>query len=275
MRLKDKVAIITGGCRGIGKGVAKAFAKEGAYVVIASENEERLVKTAKELHVYLVKTDVTRIREVKRLIDHTGSRYGKIDILVNAAGVQLPIGPLIDVNSGEWIRNVETNLIGTMLCCKYVLPYMISNRKGKIINFGEGGAITPRPNFSAYASSKAAVVRFTETIAEEVKDFNIDINAIHPGSVDTKMIDDVIISGIGRVGEKEFRNALEVKKGNSVSLEEVGGVVVFLASEASDGITGRILYNVWDGWRDLAKEDLENSSLYTLRRIDGRRYIEK
>jgi len=89
------------------------------------------------------------------------------------------------------------------------------------------------------------------------------------------MIDDVIISGIGTVGEKEFKNALEVKKGKSVSPEEVGKFVIFLASGDSDGITGRILYNMWDGWKDLRKEDLENSSLYTLRRIDGRRYIEK
>lgn len=275
MRLKDKVAIVTGGCRGIGKSIAETFTKEGAHVVIASENEERLVKTSKELHVGYFKTDVTRLEEVKRLVDHTASSYGKIDILVNAAGIQLPIGPLVNVDAAEWIKTVETNLIGTMLCCKYVLPYMIFNKKGKIINFGGGGGITPRPSFSAYASSKAAVIRLTETIAEEVKDFNIDINAVHPGSVDTNMIDEVIVSGVSIVGEKEYKSALEVRGGKSVSNREVGEFIVFLASADSDGITGRIVYNGWDNWKDLMKEDLKNCSLYTLRRIDGRRYIEK
>ena len=275
MKLKNKVAIITGGCRGIGKGVAEAFNKEGADVIIASENEERLIRTSKELQVAYLKTDVRKIEDVKRLVGYTLSTYKKIDILVNAAGIQLPIGSLVSVGAEEWIKTVEVNLIGTMLCCKYVLPHMISNKKGKIINFGGGGAITPRPNFSAYATSKAAVIRLTESLAEEVKDFNIDINTVHPGSVDTQMIDNVIASGMGKVGKREYENALKVKEGQSVSHEKVGEFIIFLASADSDGITGRTLYNQWDEWRELRKENLKNSSLYTLRRIDGRKYIEK
>ena len=275
MKLKNKVAIITGGCRGIGKGVAEAFNKEGADVIIASENEERLIRTSKKLQVAYLKTDVRKIEDVKRLLDYTLSTYKKIDILVNAAGIQLPIGSLVNVGAEEWIKTVEVNLIGTMLCCKYVLPHMISNKKGKIINFGGGGAITPRPNFSAYATSKAAIIRLTESLAEEVKDFHIDINTVHPGSVDTEMIDNVIVSGMDKVGKKEYENALKVKEGQSVSHEKVGEFIIFLASVNSDGITGRTLYNQWDEWRELRKENLKNSSLYTLRRIDGRRYIEK
>jgi len=170
---------------------------------------------------------VTRIGEVKRLIKHTVSRYGKIDVLINAAGMQLPIGSLIDVSAGEWRKTVEVNLIGTMLCCKFSLPSMISNKKGKIVNFGGGGAITPRPNFSAYASSKAGVIRFTETLAEEVKEFNIDVNAIHPGSVNTRMIADTIVIGVDAVGEAEYGRALETYQGNSVPLSDVQEFVTF------------------------------------------------
>jgi len=275
MKLKDTVAIITGGGRGIGRAVAEGFVSEGARVVIASEIEDELAQTSKDLGVEHLKTDVTRIGEVKRLISHTVSKYGKIDILINAAGMQLPIGSLLDVSATKWRKTVEINLIGTMLCCKFSLPSMISNKRGKIINFGGGGAISPRPNFSAYASSKAGVLRLTETLAEEVKEFNIDVNAIHPGSVNTQMIEDVVVAGFDTVGEAEYSNAVGVQKGDFVPLSDVQDFVTFLASDESDGITGRTLYNVWDGWRDLTKESLGNSSLYTLRRIDGRRSIEK
>ena len=275
MKFNGEVAIITGGCGGIGKGLAESFVAEGAQVVIASENEDKLAQVARELGVDHLKTDVTKIEEVKQLIEHTISRYGKIDILINAAGIQAPVGPLQDVSAEAWVKTVELNLIGTMLCCKFSLPSMISNKKGKIVNFGGGGAITPRPNFSAYASSKAGVIRFTETLAEEVKEFNIDVNVIHPGSLHTQMNKDVLDAGSEMAGEAEYKKALEVQSGNTIPMADVQEFVTFLSSNDSEGITGRILYNQWDDWRDLTKESLQSSSLYTLRRIDGRSYHEK
>ena len=275
MKLKDKVAIITGGGRGIGKAVAEGFANDGARVVIASEIEDEFAQVAEELGVDHLKTDVTKIGEVKRLIKHTVSRYGKIDILINAAGMQQPVGTLLEVSVSDWRKTVTVNLIGTMSCCKLSLPSMISNKKGKIINFGGGGAISPRIAFSAYASSKAGVIRLTETLAEEVKEFNIDVNVVHPGSVNTAMIEDIVAAGPDTVGEAAHRQAVGVQAGNSISMEDVQEFVTFLASDDSDGITGRTLYNEWDDWRDLTKDSLEGSSLYTLRRIDGRRFFEK
>ena len=204
MQLKEEVAIITGGCGGIGKGLAESFVAEGAQVVIASENEDKLAQVARELGVDHLKTDVTKIEEVKQLIEHTMSRYGKIDILINAAGMQVPLGPLQDVSAEAWVKTVELNLIGTMLCCKFSLPSMISNKKGEIVNFGGGWAITPRPDFSAYASSKAGVIRFTETSAEEVQEFSIDVNAIHPSTVNTQMNEDVVVAGLEMAGEAEY-----------------------------------------------------------------------
>jgi len=275
MKFNGEVAIITGGCRGIGKSLAESFAAEGAQVVIASQNKDVLAQTARELGVDCLKTDVTKIEEAKQLVEYTMSRYGKIDILINAAGMQVPVGPLQDVSAEAWVKTVELNLIGTMLCCKFSLPSMISNKKGKIVNFGGGGAITPRPNFSAYASSKAGVIRFTETLAEEVKEFNIDVNVIHPGSVNTQMNKDVLAAGSEMAGEAEYKNALKVQSGNTISMADVQEFVIFLSSNDSEGITGRTLYNQWDDWRNLTKESLQSSSLYTLRRIDGRSYHEK
>jgi 3-oxoacyl-[acyl-carrier protein] reductase len=152
---------------------------------------------------------------------------------------------------------------------------MIAKKKGKIVNFGGGGAINPRPNFSAYASSKAGVLRFTETLAEEVRQFNIDVNSIHPGSVNTQMNIDVVSAGLEMAGESEYQNALDVKSGKTISMADVQEFVTFLSSNDSDGITGRTLYNQWDDWRNLKKESIQDNSLYTLRRIDGRKYLEK
>ncbi len=275
MKLNKEVAIITGGCRGIGKALAESFTKDGALVVIASENKTELTHTANTLGVDYLKTDVTKIDEVKRLIEYTVDKYEKIDILINAAGMQVPIGSLNDISAEAWIKTIELNLIGTMLCCKFSLPFMIDKKKGKIVNFGGGGAINPRPNFSAYASSKAGVLRFTETLAEEVRQFNIDVNSIHPGSVNTQMNIDVVSAGLEMAGESEYQNALDVKSGKTISMVDVQEFVTFLSSNDSDGITGRTLYNQWDDWRNLKKETLKDNSLYTLRRIDGRKYLEK
>ena len=274
MKLSGKVAIITGGARGIGKSVAEAFVREGAKVIIASEIEDELIAASSDLEVDHIRTDVTEVNDVRNLINFTVSKFGKIDILINAAGRQIPVGSVIDVDAEAWKKTVDINLTGTMLCCKFALKSMIANRKGKIINFGGGGAISPRPNFSAYASSKAAVLRFTETLAEEVRGYNIDVNAIHPGSVHTKMNEDVVDAGLKKAGDAEYKNALDVQSGNTVSLEQVQEFLIFLSSKESDGLTGKTLYNVWDDWRSLTKDDI-NSSLYTLRRIDGRKYHEK
>ena len=154
---------------------------------------------------------------------------------------------------------------------------MISNKKGKIINFSGGGATFPRPNFSAYASSKAAIVRFTETIAEETKKYGIDINAVSPGSVYTKMIKEIIHAG-KQSGKMDLDEAVKIKKSGGVSPEWPAKLSLFLASDASNGITGKLISAVWDNWNDFKKPEnvlkIKKSSLYTLRRVDGLKIIE-
>jgi NAD(P)-dependent dehydrogenase (short-subunit alcohol dehydrogenase family) len=279
MKLKNKVAIITGGAGGIGKTIAKSFIKEGAKVIIAEINKKELKNTINELKkignntICGLITDITKPNQVKKLVKKTETIYGAVDILVNTAGIQKPIGPLTEINENDWIKNINTNLIGTMLCCKYVLPFMISKRKGKIINFSGGGATFPRPYFSAYASSKAGIVRFTETIAMEVRKVGVDINAIAPGGIYTKMLEEII--NAGKKAGNELNDAIKIKK-MKASPELAVELCVFLASEDSNGITGKLISAVWDDWKNL-KNNLGktiNSSLFTLRRVDGTKIVE-
>lgn len=274
MILKNKVAVITGGAGGIGKAIADAFIREGAKVVVADINYSEL-KSLKNNKIIKVKTDISKISDVKNLVGKTVKIFGTVDILVNAAGIQQPIGSLAETPAVDWLKNINTNIGGTMLCCKFVLPAMLSKMKGKIINFSGGGATFPRVNFSAYASSKAAIVRFTETVAEEVKEFGIDINAISPGSVYTNMLEEIILAGT-KAGRHDLDGAIKIKKEGGTSAEAAADLSVFLASDLSDGITGKLISAVWDDWKNFGKNisQMRNSSLYTLRRVDGKKIIE-
>ncbi|MBN1384047.1 MAG: SDR family oxidoreductase [Elusimicrobia bacterium] len=281
MKLKNKVAIITGGAGGIGQAIVKSFLKEGAQVVIAETDGPALKNTLAELKssyknkIIGIKTDISKAKQVNRLINSTIAKYGTVDILVNTAGLQKPIGPLTEVKDTDWIKNIHTNIIGTMLCCKYVLPVMISKKKGKIINFSGGGATFPRVNFAAYASSKAAIVRFTETIAEEVKKFRIDINAISPGAVYTRMLEEIIQAG-AKSGECDLSTAVKIRNEGKTSPKPAADLCIFLASNESDGITGKLISASWDDWKNFRKHlhGIKNSSLFTLRRVDGKKIIE-
>jgi NAD(P)-dependent dehydrogenase (short-subunit alcohol dehydrogenase family) len=197
------------------------------------------------------------------------SELGEIDILVNNAGIQGPIGLLVDNDINAWIETVHTFLVGTFLCCKAVLPYMLERRQGKIINLSGGGAGTPRARFSAYAASKAGVVRLTETLAEELRQFNIQVNAIAPGTVNTRMQDQILAAGEA-AGAQALSEAKRCKETGGVPPEKVAALVVFLASEASDGLTGKLISAVYDPWAKwtCGVAELPTSSWYTLRRID-------
>lgn len=280
MILKNKVAIVTGGSRGIGRAVADEFAREGAQVAIAARTAHELKAAAKEMGrlcgpVYAVRADISKKKDVRAFVEKTVKKYGRIDILVNNAGVIGPIGPLSDIEIDEWVEAIHINLIGAFLCMKSVLPHMIKQRSGKIINLSGGGAVSPRPNFSAYSASKAAVVRLTETLAGELRRYNIQVNAIAPGMVKTKITRDVVAAA-RRAGEKEFREASTCVRGGGTSPEKAARLAVFLASSASAGLTGKLISAQWDDWEFFGKNarGINASSLYTMRRIDNRYFKE-
>ena len=276
MKLQGKVAIVTGGGRGIGEAIALAFAREGAELTIASRTQTELEQVAAQIRkkggqVQVIRTDVSNQDDVARLIEATLTAYGQIDILVNAAGVYGPIGPMWDVDVDEWIRATQINLFGTFMCCHAVLPHMIERRQGKIVNFSGGGATSSLPRFTAYGVSKTANVRLTETLAEEVKEFNIQVNAVAPGAVDTRLQDQVLAAG-ERAGDLlgRIRKLRETGEGG-VPRELPAALVVFLASDESDGLTGKLIAAAYDGWESWDADrivEVMSAPWFTLRRMD-------
>ena len=201
MLLSDKVSIITGGSMGIGKAIAAAFLREGSNCVLMARGENVLTPTVEELasigpSAKAFVGDVSKEQDVAELLNFTLAEFGTIDVFVNCAGVLGPIGPSTEVDPGLWWKTLEVNLLGTFLCSRAALRQMVrQSKRGKIINISGGGAANPFPGFSAYAASKAAVVRLTETLAEEYKQYGIDINVIAPGAVNTRLLDQMLNAG--------------------------------------------------------------------------------
>ena len=274
MALKNKVALITGGSGYIGKAISRAFLREAAKVMLIARSVDELLAAKNELSdgfksVEICKADVTHSTDVKNLVKKTLKIFGKIDILVNAAGIYGPIGSSLDVDFDKWKQTFEINVFGTFNLMQRVLPIMIKKGRGKIINFS-GGGDGPFPRFSAYNSSKAAVVRLTETMAAEVKDYHIDINAIAPGPVNSRFLQQALEAGEEAVGKKRYQALLKQKNEGGVPPEKAANLCVFLASSASDGLTGKFLSAVWDDWKNWDKNKIAQimkSDKYTLRRV--------
>ena len=270
--LTNKRAIITGGGRGIGKAIAQAFLEAGAEVLLVARNQTDLEFTQKELSplgwVEIISADVSLETGSAAVVKKVSDLWGQLDILVNAAGVYGPIGPLAEANVAEWRQAIDINLIGTFLMMRAMVPLMKARGRGKIINFAGGGE-GAYPNFSAYVASKGGIVRLTETVAAELKSFNIDVNAVAPGAVSTKLLDDLLKAGPEKVGEETYKRSLEQKKNGGVSPEKAAELVVFLASDASNGISGRIISAVWDDYKIFPAhlKEIMESDIYTWRRI--------
>jgi 3-oxoacyl-[acyl-carrier protein] reductase len=213
--------------------------------------------------------DVSSPAEVDALYAEATRELGELDGLVNNAGVYGPKGAIEDVDWAEWARAIQINLSGTVLPCRAVLPAFRRRGAGKIVNLSGGGATAPMPRLSAYAASKAAVVRFTETLAEELRGVGVDVNAVAPGALNTRMLDEVLAAGPDKVGQGFYERALKQKAGGGAPPEKGAALCAFLLSAESDGITGRLLSAVWDPWADLParREELAKSDIYTLRRI--------
>jgi NAD(P)-dependent dehydrogenase (short-subunit alcohol dehydrogenase family) len=277
MKLDGRVAVITGGSRGFGLALAEAFVAEGADVLICARDTDRLGEACASLaartrpgrRAVAVTADVSRPEDSARVIDTAISDFGRVDVLVNNAGVYGPMGAIEDVDWLDWARAVEINLMGTVLPCREVLPHMKRTGSGKIINLSGGGATAPLPRISAYAASKAAVVRFTETLAHEVREDRIDVNAVAPGALNTRLLDQVIEAGADKVGAEFYQRSLQQQAEGGAPLEKGAALCVFLASRESDGVSGRLLSALWDPWPTLPDhaDTLQQSDIYTLRRI--------
>lgn len=276
-RLDGKFAVVTGAGRGLGLAISRAYVQAGASVFLCGRDPRVLERAKRDLlaeaapgqAVYAEQADVSNEQDVIRLISQAIAAFGRLDILVNNAGVYGPKGLIETVDWREWIHAVEVNLFGSVLACRAVLPHFRANHYGKIVQLSGGGATGPLPRISAYAVSKAAIVRFVEGLAEETKHCRIDVNALAPGALDTGMLDEVLLAGPEQVGQDFYNRMLRTKQQGGTDLTRGADLAVFLASPASDGISGKLISAVWDPWEELAEHrtELADSDVYTLRRI--------
>ena len=273
MILKDRVALVTGGSQGIGKAIVRRFLEEGASVAFCSRNIGNLGASAGELSgigpaLVPLQADVTDHAQVEKLVAASLERFSRIDILVNNAGIYGPIGPAWENDPRHWQETVTVNLVGAFLLCRAVVPAMIQAGRGKIINIAGGGAAAPFPRFTAYAVSKAALVRFTETLAVELADHNIQVNAVASGFVATRLHQQTLEAG-KRAGAEFLRKTQEQLAQGGVDPAIPAALAAFLASEKADRISGKFISSVWDNWADFAGhlDEIAKTDLYTLRRI--------
>jgi len=275
--LKDRVAIITGANQGLGLEIARHYLAAGAKVVLCARDGKKLESACtalrngeqKEQRIVSAIADVSREADVHRVVALALETFGHVDILVNNAGVYGPKGVIEEADWQEWVRAIEINLMGSVLMCRALLPHFKERRRGKIVQLSGGGATNPLPRLSAYAVSKAAIVRFVETLAEEVREDGIDVNAIAPGSLNTRMLEEVLTAGPEKVGQAFYERALKQKENGGAPLARGAALAVFLGSSLSDGITGKLIAAMWDPWESFSahRRDLEKTDVYTLRRI--------
>jgi NAD(P)-dependent dehydrogenase (short-subunit alcohol dehydrogenase family) len=267
--LKDKGVLITGAGRGIGKRLALGFAHAGARVGLLARSQPELDLAKLEIEdaggsALRIRADVRDFEQMTAAADRMLAVFGGVHVLIAAAAIQGPISPLAETRPKDWAEAIEVNLLGAMCTCRAVLPQMIERRSGKIILLSGGGAANPRANFSAYAASKAAVVRMAETLAEEVRDCNVQVNCMAPGGSYTHMTDE-IIHAAERAGRREIEDAEHVRLTGGVSPEKQVQLALFLASERSNHVSGKLIH-VNDDWKRLEKANMK-PELYTLRRV--------
>ena len=278
--LAGKKAIITGANQGLGFEIAKKYVQAGADVMLCARNATLLEAAHAELEVMATPgqkivadvADVASEADVQILVANTLKALGGCHILVNNAGVYGPKGEIESVDWAEWVKTIEINVYGSILMCRALLPHFKAQRYGKVIQLSGGGATNPLPRISAYAVSKAAIVRFAETLAEEVRGTGIDVNAIAPGALNTRMLDEILQAGPEIVGQAFYDRSLRQKESGGASMDKGADLALFLASAASDGITAKLISAIWDDWERWPDhlDELSSSDAYTLRRIAGR-----
>jgi NAD(P)-dependent dehydrogenase (short-subunit alcohol dehydrogenase family) len=272
MELADKTCLIVGASGALGSAIATSFYREGARVALTFHSRRKQLfldgLPSRDPRVAAFKLDVRRRKNVESVVAQVKRRFGLVNVLVNCSGILGPIGATHEVAVEHWQRTFEINLMGSFYLVRTVLPSMLTAGRGKIIQFSGGGAAYGRPFFTAYGASKAALVRFTESLAAELRDTNIDTNAIAPGPVKSRMWDELRAGGAAG-GPSALEELQKMDSTGGVPAERAAALALFLASDRSNGLTGRLISAVHDKWEDLGPRisDIASTDAWTLRRV--------
>jgi NAD(P)-dependent dehydrogenase (short-subunit alcohol dehydrogenase family) len=280
MKLAGRFALITGASQGLGAEIARQYVTNGASLMLCARGADKLAAIQQSLapllasgaRIVTITSDVGEPRDVDMIFEKLRAEFPRLDILVNNAGIYGPMGNIEDVDWTEWVDAIRINLLGLVYVSRAAMPLFRAQRYGKIINVSGGGATNPMPAITAYAASKAGIVRFTESLALECREDHIDVNAIAPGALATRMMDQLLEAGPEKVGQQFFDRMKKIALEGGTPLDVGAALCVFLGSSESDGITGKLIAAQWDRWEDWPKhlEELNASDVYTLRRITGR-----
>lgn len=276
----NKFVIITGSSSGIGYEIAKKYLINGANILICSSRLDKIKKAYKRLknlkkkdqYLFYIKVDLSSSKEIKKLVKFAFKKFKRIDILINNAGIYGPKGSIDKVDWGKWVKTIQINLFGSILLCRELLPHFKKKNSGKIIQMSGGGAAAPLPFITGYAVSKVGIVRFIESLSHELNDYKIDVNSVAPGSINTDMLNEILKAGPKKVGKKGYEKALLQKKRGGTSLESACELTLFLGSNYSDGISGKLISSVWDDWKNWPqkKNVLKKNDLFTIRRVTSK-----
>lgn len=267
---KGVPVLVTGAGRGIGKRLAIGFAGKGARVGLLARSKAELDLCHLEIEhgggaALRIRADVCDYEQISAAMERMRVQFGSpVQVLVCAAAILGPIGPFVETSPKAWHEIVQTNLVGVMNACRAALPHMLERRNGKIVVVaGVGGVLPARPNFAVHSATKTAVVRFVESLAEEVAEHNVQVNCLSPGETYTHMTDQVLAAG-ERAGWREIDTARQVRMTGGVPAEKQIELALFLASPQSNHVSGRTIH-VADDWKKL-KEKSITPEIYRLRR---------
>lgn len=263
MSLSGKVIVITGGGRGIGRSIAQACQKAGAQVVVAARSASDLKETSVLFPCTTVVCDVSKASDVQKLMK-TASGLGPIYGLVCAAGIYGEMGPFRELDFEKWTEALEINLTGTARTVHAALKFM--KKDSRIVLFSGGGQ-GGMSNFSAYTTSKGGIWRLTETLGAELAKDEIYLNAMAPGAVNTKLLDDLIAAGPEKVGKEMYDKSLQQKKSGGQSADKASELTLFFMSEKARGLYGKTLSAAWDPFEKFTTSDLMKDEIFTFKRV--------
>ncbi len=267
--LKNQITVVIGGTKGIGYALASDLANLGATVCVCSRSGDSF----EQKNLYSYKVDITNSLQVELFFKKIIKKFGRVDVLINAAGVFKPFGLLEEVSLKEHFRTLDINLLGSFRSCYFAIPFMKKQKHGRIILFSGGGVggEVPLASASSYFVSKVAIASLVEVLSEELSPFNITINAILPGQILTNSTKATFKLSKKKLGSVLFEATKNLQKSGGNSMDSAISLIRFLLSKKGESLTGRLLSAKWDDLKNLEK-NLPNE-MFKLRRIEGKNYI--